>query len=291
MKIGNTPITSVLNKSIVLAGIVSAVLLPAGGAQAQSLFHLLNDVSETENIGIIENGGAAQSVSTGRYHVTLGTGPVINAWCTDESHNINFDGSYQADITHHVSDASGALSGPSSGQYYQGGLSSALNAGDYVSPAPTSAQATARADEVAFLIDAFTNSTAVTFSNSSIDTNLKDNLAAIQLSIWDIVQDGGDGLASGTFQSNLSKGDKRNLLVGYYESIASQNSSYTSDTSTWIQAPVTSGKHLQDFATSSTPGQIRVADVPEPGSFAMIAGLCVSGTGLAFRRRTRARKA
>ncbi len=278
MKLGNTPITHVLYKSIALAGIVSAALLPAGGAHAQTLFHLLNDQTNTENIQVTDNGGTKfTNTAVGRYSVTLGNGPTINAWCTDATHNISFDGTYQANINHHVSDATGPLTG----SYYNGGLSSALSSGtDYVSPAP--ANATARADGAAYLIDSFLNSTAVTFSKSAIDTNFKDNMAALQMSIWDIVQDGGDGLATGTLQA---KGENANLdaLVAYYEGLAGQHSAYTSQTTTWIQAPVDAkGAHLQDFATSS---------VPEPGSVAMLAGLFVSGSGMVFRRRNRTAKA
>lgn len=266
-------------------GLTAAALVALFGisapahAQAGTTTFTIKSGAESDSISYTTNGGKNyESVSAGRYQSTLGT-TTLNVFCTDASHNINYGQSYQANTSEHITDAAGSLSGG----YYSGGLGSALNAGDYGSlyPAgsPTAAQ---RASETAWLTDAYLGATAQTFSSGlSGSTVLTDNLAAVQLSIWDINQDGGDGMTAGNLQLASAYQTTLDGLVSYYEKQASYQTSYQSSTATWIQAPVAGdGTHLQDFV------ELSPAPVPEPGVLVTGASLIgMTGLGLIRGRR------
>lgn len=251
----------------ILAG--AALLLTLGqarSAQAQT-FSFVNDLSDAQTVSVSGDGGASFSnVYAGRYKGQLDSDPIINIFCTDFNHEIRTGDQYQANTNYRVTDAAGPLVGG----YYNGGLASALNAQDY-KPGGSLA-ASARAGQIAYLTDTYLG--AANFGNGF---SLQDNLAAINLSIWDIAQDGGDGLGAGSLRAT-GLGD----LAGTYLTEAAGHGGYTSQTAAWIQAPVAyDTTHKQDYVTKT------VAAVPEPGTFPLLLlGLTGMGAWAARRRRT-----
>ncbi len=253
-----------------LAG--AALLLTLGqakSAQAQT-FSFINDMSNAQVVSVSGNGGASYiNAYAGGYKGQMDSDPIINIFCTDFNHEILAGDQYQANTSHMVTDAAGPLVNG----YYDGGLASALNSKDY-KPVGTLA-ASARAGQIAFLADNYLGATS--FSNGF---SLQDNLAAINLSIWDIAQDGGDGLGAGELRANTNL----SALTNTYLSQAASHSGYTSQTAEWIQAPVAcDSSHKQDYVT-------KTAAVPEPGSFPLLlVGLTGLG-GWAARKQRRGLK-
>ncbi len=237
-------------------------------------FHFLNDSSETASVNYTNNGGTSfSSVSAGRYKATLNGGSSFYVMCVDLTHHIGWGDSYQADADQKLTDAKGTLTG----SYYNGGISSALmNHSDYgLTISATEAQR--RADMSAYLIDNYLNTT--TFTGASGSTNLIYNLVAIQLAEWDILQDGGNGVGTGSFQIDAGGITNYGSLINYYEGLASANTNYVSLHDTWIQAPVSNdGSHTQNFATNQ-------ANVPEPSAIASFIGLLVTGGTILIKQR------
>ena len=98
------------------------------------------------------------------------------------------------------------------------------------------------------------------------------------MSIWDILQDGADGLNVGSFRTNGAAQTTYGSIVNYYETQALGHSSYVTQSTIWIQAPESGlGVHAQDFATNT----------PEPGRLAMCIGMGISGVGFLIRKRRR----
>ncbi len=255
---------------------MAAGFTPSANAVTKN-FVLLGNQPEVGIVGLTENGGANYgSYYVGRYQATLNNA-TIHVNCVDLTHNIYLGGGYAADTDYHLTDAAGSLAGG----YYQGGLSSVLTNGDFTNVSNTIAKQ--RSSESAYLVDKFMD--ASSFSGASGSTSLLDNLVAIQLTQWDILQNGGDGLGAGSFQTDAGAQAQYGGLVGYYENLAGQHSGYKSSSAYWIQAPVSeNGGHSQDFAMVDGKNH---ADVPEPGVYAMFAGLAVSGIGFIRRRRSR----
>ena len=240
-------------------------------ANAQTLhsFTLTNDTSETAGISISEDSGAHFSgTNAGRYKGLL-DGHLVNLVCNDATHSVGFGNSYSANMDYKITDASGALSN----NYYHGGLASVLTNADYINPAISNSAANIRASESAYLSDTYLNATS--FSNG-VNNNVLANLVAIQIAQWDIIQDGGDGIGTGTFQTDSGAQTTYGSLVSLYETEAATHSSYSSVRSMFIQAPTSAvGTHQQNFTTA----------VPEPGVMAMLAGMVIPGAMLLRRRK------
>ncbi len=274
MKINNIiAMTARISLSLGMVGMWSVFsALKAEAANIQT-FHFLNDTSETAGISYSNDGGANfNSASAGRYKATLNGGPNIYVFCVDLTHHIGFGDSYQADLDYRMTDAAGYLSG----SYYLGGIGSAMTPSDY-GITVTGAEAQKRADMAAYLLDTYLN--ASSFPGVSGSTSLLDNLVALQLAEWDILQDGGNGISTGTFQLDSGGITNYNSLVNYYEGVASLHNTYVSLTDTWIQAPIANdGSHIQNFATNR-------ANVPEPGTAANILGIVITGGGYLIKKR------
>ena len=269
-----------------LAGLVAALGL-GGAAQADTVFTFSSDLSGSEVVNLTGIGG----VYAGRYEAQLGPavgqGPLTNIFCVDFTHEINLGDYYTANTQQLITNPAGAQT---AGGYYSGGLASALTPTDFAPTNLATVSAAQRTSEVAFLADNYLNATATTFTSGGQVTftkgiagsgDLTNNLAAVSLSIWDITQDGGDGLGTGGVQLAGSTGNYAllNSLSGYYEQQAAANANYQSSTAYWIQAPVgPNGGHFQDY----------VAVVPEPtGVIPMLLGV----GGLAALAVARRRKA
>lgn len=224
----------------------------------------------------------------------------VPVFCVDFFHHSYFGQQYlpAVDITHNVTNQAGVLTQASNGAYYyNGGLASALTSGDYGVTVTTST-ASMRASQIAWLADNFLSATS--FSGASGSTDLVSNMTALSLTIWDIVQDGGDGLAQGNFRATGASNSLNLTMVNYYVQQASLNSiNYTSSKVAWVQAPRTSafvnqnGSHSQDYLMLK-PGDFNGIDpvnlnpVPEPGG--IVTGTMMFGTtafGLVRARRRR----
>ncbi len=257
------------------AGLLSLIAVAPVKAQTLRAFVLVNDTSEVSTINVSENSGSTfQNISAGRYKGTL-NGVQINVECNDLTHGINYGSGYTANVQYNITSAAGTISS----SYYQGGLASVLTNGDYTTV--SAAEANKRASEHAWLIENFINSTAATFAGgASGSTDLNTNLAAFQLAIWDINQDGGDGMSAGTFQLGASSASYA-TQVNYFETLAAAHTTYTSNKVGFIQGPSTAiGAHQQFFS----------AVVPEPSTYAMMAGMVFAGTAMLRKRSRRARK-
>ena len=260
------------------AAVLVAILGGTGSAHAQTqTFSFVGALPGSQGVYVSSDGGKTyEDAYTGRYHATLNGAP-INIFCVDISHDIHNGDTYAANTQYHITDAAGPLSG----SYYKGGLASAITTNDLGSVTVTAPQAAARASEVAWLADNYLNASAFT---GVTDTNSVDNLTAVNLSIWDIVRDGGDGISSGQVQAtNLNS--SLSGLVSYYEGLAGGETTYQSATATWIQAPESaSGGHMQDYVYEkpATPG---VQPVPEPGVPTMLLCLGLVVGGVALRRK------
>lgn len=277
----------------VFAGLSVAALLllgPSAHAQQQQ-FSFIGDMSEARLLGLSANGGASYFQGyAGRYKGQLDNGPVLNLFCVDLTHHIKAGDQYLANTQFRLTDPLGARSGA----YYTGGLASALNSADYKpTGAPDAAEKARRANMTAYLAENFLN--AKSFDGLSGSGNVADNLAALNLAEWDIVQDGGDGLNQGSIRADASAFGAFGSMVGYYQAQALSHAAAVnqagasglaaaSSSAYWIQSPRDSaGGHLQDYVYLR-PGSAPTA-VPEPGATAMLGCLGVVVAGLGLRRR------
>ena len=277
--------------SIALAAISAILMAPAAKSQT---FTLLSDQSESQSVWLSENsGGVYNSSIAGRFKGVL-AGPVFNTFCNDLFHNINFGQSFTAGISYKVSDAAGALSN-NSGGYYQGGLASGLTNTDYITTGgnPTAAQAQVRSAASAWILDTYGNTINFTGLGTG-SSNLVDNTTAMQIAIWDLVQDGGDGVSAGTVRLDTalhgqatSDNAKFSPMVNFFESAALAAANAVGGykgRAYFIVAPTTNSAgtftHLQNFS----------AAVPEPGEMTMILGVGMMGVAGIYRKRKVSRK-
>lgn len=258
--------------AVVLAGAALALMLGGASTASAQTFTFLDATSKSKVVTVTGNGGATTVQGyAGRYQGQFGNGPAVNIFCVDINHEIHDGDSFTANTQYNITSAPGTFGGT----YYTGGFASALTNGDIASL--TSAQATARAGEVAYLADTYLNAT-------TLDAN---HFAALNLSIWDIVQDGGNGLTTGQVQAASSDVTAYGSLVSSYEAEAAGYTGYTSNTAGWIQAPESPlGTHFQDYvyekpASSHDSPQA----VPEPGITTFLFCMALAAGGFWLSRR------
>lgn len=278
----------------VFAGLsVATTLLLGPSAHAQQQFTFLGDMSESRVLGLSADGGASYFRGyAGRYKGQLDNGPVLNLFCVDLTHHIKAGDQYLANTQFRLTDPAGARSGA----YYMGGLASALNSADYKpSGVPDAAEKARRASQAAFLAEKYLNANA--FDGLSGSVNATDNLVALNLAEWDIIQDGGDGLNRGSIRADASALGAYSPLISYFQAQAQALSQAaaahqpgvngvagTGGSAYWIQAPRDGlVGHLQDYVYVR-PGSAPAA-VPEPGATAMLGCLSVVVAGVGLRRR------
>lgn len=237
---------------------------------------------------ISSNGGVSfLDVYAGRYQGKLDSGSTFNIFCTDANHEITTGETYTADISHNITDPVSTTQDSYGG--YDGGLGSAMISptGDYGSVSTGSSIALTdtgvaftRSQEVAYLADKYLNASSLSQADST----------AISASIWDIVQDGGDGLATGTLQSNSAGIAAYGALVSSYESeaLAAVNPAYRSSTATWIQAV---NPNAQDYVYVPGGSTYQLTPTPEPSSMAAFAFTGAGLLGLMLFARRRCAKA
>ncbi len=264
-----------------LAGTALALVLSgAHGAQAQTqTFTFSGDMSDSRVVTLSQDGGKTDFQGyAGRYKGRFGAGPATNIFCVDIGHEIHAGDTYAANTQYNITSPAGALGGG----YYSGGLASALTDGDIASTTLT--QANGRASEAAYLADNYLNATR--FSGASGSTNATDNFTALNLSLWDILQDGGDGLTAGQVRTGASDAVAYGDLVSYYEGLAAGQTSYKSSTAGWVQAPQPSpGQHMQDYVYEKP---VSPQAVPEPGISAVLSSLSLVAGGFWLRRKKQA---
>lgn len=260
--------------AIVLGAILSLALSGARTASAQTTFHLLNNTSESQVVTLSLDGSNYGGYYAGRYWGTLDNGPAFRTFCVDAKHHIGFDDTYLSDPTHSLTDPAG----PVVGSYYNGGLASALVNGDIANV--SSSSAAERANMAGWLVNRYLNATAATFSGGFTgSSSLLMNLAALQISLWDIIDDGANGLAAGTVLGDGTTQASYGGLVSYFETQAAAHSNEASPYVKFIQAPISGPNldHAQDFTTQITP---------EGNSLLMLlAALAVPGIGILLHRK------
>lgn len=261
-----------------LAGAALALVLGgAQGVQAQTqTFTFSSDLSDSKVVTLTQDGGKTSFQGyAGRYKGQFGSGPVTNIFCVDIGHEIHVGDIYAANTQYDITSQAGVLGGG----YYSGGLASALTNGDIASVTLT--QANSRASQVAYLADNYLNATS--FSGVSGSTDSGSNFTGLGLSLWDILQDGGDGLAAGQVQTGASDAGAYGSLVSYYEGLAAAHTGYTSRTAGWAQAPQPSlGQHMQDYVYEKPAAP---QAVPEPGVSAFLFSLSLVAGGFWLRRK------
>lgn len=104
----------------------------------------------------------------------------------------------------------------------------------------------------------FATKAAWVFNNyaSLVDSNVKG--AALQLAVWDIVYDNGDGLSAGAFKSSAS-----GSLLSQTNSLLAASHGNTSSNASWFQAV--------NHGNQNNRNQNFMGTVPEPSSVALVA--------------------
>lgn len=256
--------------------------------------------SEYKVVNITVNGGTTwtNNVAAGRYRGKFD--PAGDGFANDTAFNIFcLDASHAESSPFETLVANGYVVSPAEaaqevvpGKFYYanifnegGGLESAMTTNDYFKVAGSAGSgpiAVADRDTaVSILVDDFLNASLT----------IKD-YAAIQLAIWDIIQDGGDGLSVGFFQATTGVSGLLALAESYRMMVDESTDPKRSDPSRlfyakYIQAPRPDddpsklSTHFQEFAFKAS------APIPEPAFYQMIALLGLGGVGL--RRHLRRR--
>ncbi len=303
-----------------LVGALIALTLAAGPVHAEQTFTFLGTGAQYIGVNLLHDG----TVAAGRYQGKLSSAPNANFYifCTDFTHWINWGQQYSTlslessvtdirqDLNHTINVNHYFYQATSGGEGTPGGIVSAMQTAPNVANQPidyfrsrTTTDGTyvtgpgntagglnqfsifERAEAVAYLTDKFLNDLTLTTKQ----------VAGVQLAIWDIIQDGGDGFASGYVQrgSNSTGGDA-DLALGFARGYETETANrllirtYTSGTAKWIQgvrdANNPDPNHPQDFAYVND-NNVHIESVPEPAFYQMSALMGLGGAGLLARRR------
>lgn len=152
---------------------------------------------------------------------------------------------------------------------------------------------------IAYCVDLFTNIGLSTYNSTSGDPSGYTNGtraawildtykagvtnneagAALQLALWDVVHDGGDGLSNGNVR--LDPTGSASLRTAA-EAIVTASAGHASNNATILHNSSSDGTPRQTLITDRILQVSSIVDTPEPGSLLMAAaGLCLFG----FRRR------
>lgn len=274
-----------VGKAALVSLVMVALAVQAHADQTQSFtFVGIKGSTRTATINVQ---GSSETVYTGIYNGNLG-GSAVDIFCTDVRHAITINQTYTtlAMLGEVTAPAAGLL--PYAGNYYYSagppspgaavgaGLASALIGSDYNPSGALSAFDRSKA--VAYLSD--------TYLANPTNASELDRAAAVQIAIWDIITDGGDGLAAGYFKSSAAA---FGLFTpqAYITEALGQNP--TSTYTRWIQAPRTLAyAHSQDFVyKGGSSVTITELPVPEPAYFQLGALVGMGGLGLLrVRKRT-----
>lgn len=267
------------------------------GARAQTVNFTFTSAGTSD---IVDMDGIG-NVYAGLYMGELGT-TSINIFCTDFTHDITVgppDNKYTGDTTYYATDAAASDNpltyGLNSNGFYDGGLASAMTATDYETANLASGVATKRADAVAYLADKYINNSSLASSYFTGSTTATQQYAAVSMAIWDIVQDGGDGLNTGQV-----KLDNTSQLLFYGNAVnqietdafTQISSSYTNSDIDWLQSQrstsLVNGKyaHLQDYVYYNPNANHHIIpSAPEPSFPMLLLSFGVIGGGFWLRRR------
>lgn len=145
-------------------------------------------------------------------------------------------------------------------------------------------------DLIAFCVDLFTNIGFATYNttlgapsgygggqraawiyeNYNPGVNTDEAGAALQLALWDVIHDGGDGLGTGNVQLDPAGSASLRALAG---AIVSASVGHSSNNATILYNVSFDGVPAQTLITSVVP-------TPEPGTWVMVTvGLCLAGFG------------
>jgi hypothetical protein len=229
----------------------------AAHAATQTFTFLGGKSGKTASMKVSVNGGATFSglISVGVYKGTLSAEPSlgeIEMYCADVYHAIGTPFQTLVSLGRFI-DAAQPLVGP----YYEdgagngGGAASAMTAADYH---PTLPGANPAFDTIAKRVDAVSY-LAHKYLNSSFS---RDILARVQLAIWDIMQDGGDGVGAG--QGAIQAKDGNDLYVDISAILTEAAGQGGVPRPRWLQAPRLGGNpgnHAQDLVFDAiTPVQV-----------------------------------
>jgi hypothetical protein len=265
---------------LLIAGTAIALMVGMAGVanaatQSFSFFGSIN--GKRQLVKLSSNGGAtfSSAFQVGVYSGSLSTVPgSIEVFCVDVYHFLGTP----FDTLVNLGKVTAAAEALQASGYYEdgagngGGLASAMTAADYnpTLPGPNAAFDTVaeRVDAVSYLLHKYLNTAAFAAGD----------YAKAQLAIWDILQDGGDGMGAGSIQAT----DTSNVTIDISAVLADVAGKAGVSRPEWIQAPREGsppkpGKHVQDFGWDP---------VPEPAFYQMSALLVLGGLGL-WRRRSK----
>jgi len=242
-----------------LAGAIAAVPAHADTTQTFTFLGYSTPGVIGQNVNISLDGGVKFAANfAGRYMGRFNTSSkAFNVFCADIAHTIDWGGMYTTLAVLGKTTTLPPYAWQSATGFYEltsggapGGVASAMTALDYkpfyggAGPLTTAA---ARVQAAAWL------------GNTYLPAALTaDQAAAVQIAMWDIIQDGGDGISAGSMWAKPYSGTAPflSLVQGYINAAAAAPAG--GDDTWFIQArrPQSPGSHYQDF--------IYYLPIPEP---------------------------